>query len=35
MRIGIAEDSGIFLEGLRMQLDRLGQQVVIAARTAD
>jgi DNA-binding NarL/FixJ family response regulator len=35
MRIGIAEDSGIFLEGLRMQLDRLGQQVVIAVRTAD
>jgi DNA-binding NarL/FixJ family response regulator len=35
MRIGIAEDSGIFLEGLRMQLDRLGQQVVIAAHTAD
>ena len=35
MRVGIAEDSGIFLEGLRMQLDRLGQQVVIAARTAD
>jgi DNA-binding NarL/FixJ family response regulator len=35
MLIGIAEDSGIFLEGLRMQLDRLGQQVVIAARTAD
>jgi DNA-binding NarL/FixJ family response regulator len=35
MLIGIAEDSGIFLEGLRMQLGRLGQQVVIAARTAD
>jgi DNA-binding NarL/FixJ family response regulator len=35
VRIGIAEDSGIFLEGLRMQLDRLGQEVVIAARTAD
>lgn len=35
MRVGIAEDSGIFLEGLRMQLDRLDQQVVIAARTAD
>lgn len=34
MRIGIAEDSGIFLEGLRMQLDRLGLQVVIAARSA-
>ena len=35
MRIGIAEDSGIFLEGLRIQLDRLGLQVAVAARSAD
>ena len=35
MRVGIAEDSPLFLEGLQMQLDRLGLDVVIAARTGD
>jgi DNA-binding NarL/FixJ family response regulator len=33
MRIGIAEDSALFREGLEMQLSRLGLQVVITART--
>jgi DNA-binding NarL/FixJ family response regulator len=35
MRVGIAEDVPLFLEGLQMQLDRLGVEVVIAARTGD
>jgi DNA-binding NarL/FixJ family response regulator len=35
MRIGIAEDSALFREGLQMQLARLGQNVVIAAGTGD
>ena len=35
MRVGIAEDSPLFLEGLQIQLERLGLDVVIAARTGD
>jgi DNA-binding NarL/FixJ family response regulator len=35
MRIGIAEDSALFREGLQMQLARLGLHVSIAARTGD
>ncbi len=35
MRIGIAEDSALFREGLQLQLSRLGLEVVISARTGD
>jgi DNA-binding NarL/FixJ family response regulator len=35
MRVGIADDSRLFLEGLQMQLDRLGLDVVIAAHSGD
>ena len=35
MRIGIAEDSALFREGLQMQLSRLGMQVTVAAKTGD
>jgi DNA-binding NarL/FixJ family response regulator len=35
MRIGIAEDSALFREGLQMQLSRLGLRVAIAARTGE
>lgn len=35
MRVGIADDSRLFLEGLQIQLERLGLDVVIAARTGD
>jgi DNA-binding NarL/FixJ family response regulator len=35
MRIGIAEDSALFREGLEMQLSRLGLQVNVAARSGD
>jgi DNA-binding NarL/FixJ family response regulator len=35
MRIGIAEDSALFREGLEMQLSRLGIEVTIAARTGE
>ena len=35
MRIGIAEDSALFRDGLTMQLGRLGVQVAITAGTGD
>ena len=35
MRIGIAEDSALFREGLQMQLTRLGLHVTATARTGD
>ena len=35
MRVGIAEDSALFREGLQMQLSRLGLEVAITARTGD
>jgi DNA-binding NarL/FixJ family response regulator len=35
MRIGIAEDSALFREGLQMQLSRLGMEVTVSARTGD
>ena len=35
VRIGIAEDSALFRDGLTMQLGRLGVQVVITAGTGD
>jgi DNA-binding NarL/FixJ family response regulator len=35
VRVGIAEDSGIFLEGLCLQLGRLGVEVAIATKNAD
>ena len=35
MRVGIAEDSALFREGLQMQLTRLGLQVTITATTGE
>jgi DNA-binding NarL/FixJ family response regulator len=35
MRVGIAEDSALFREGLQMQLSRLGVEVAVSARTGD
>jgi DNA-binding NarL/FixJ family response regulator len=35
MRVGIAEDSALFREGLQMQLSRLGLDVTVTARTGD
>lgn len=35
MRVGIAEDSALFREGLQMQLSRLGLDVTIVARTGE
>lgn len=35
MRIGIAEDSALFREGLQLQLSRLGMEVTVSARTGD
>ena len=35
MRVGIAEDSALFREGLQMQLSRLGLEVTVSARTGD
>jgi DNA-binding NarL/FixJ family response regulator len=35
VRIGIAEDSALFREGLEMQLTRLGLEIVISAHTGD
>ena len=35
MRIGIAEDSALFREGLEMQLSRLGLEITISARTGE
>jgi len=35
MRVGIAEDSALFREGLQMQLSRLGLDVAVSARTGD